>query len=58
MKLSKALLGAIMVGVSLQTTVSLSSCTKKDKETLPVKQHADKTPDTQPSDSCPACGMG
>jgi hypothetical protein len=57
MKLSKALLGAIMVGVSLQTTVSLSSCTKKDKETLP-KPLTDKKPNTTPVDPCLGCGMG
>jgi hypothetical protein len=47
MKLSKALLSAILIGITVQT---ITSC-KKDK--LPeVKKEA-----KQPV-SCPACGMG
>jgi hypothetical protein len=58
MKLSKALLGAIMVGITLQAT---TSC-KKDKESITgqawkkaiEKIHQKATPGS----NCPACGMG
>ena len=57
MKLSKSLLSAILIGIAVQTT---TSC-KKDKE-LPdpkAKQEAQKEQErTNPSDPCPACGMG
>jgi hypothetical protein len=57
MKLSKSLLSAILIGIAVQTT---SSC-KKDKE-LPdpkAKQEAQKEQEkSNPSEPCPACGMG
>ena len=57
MKLSKSLLSAILIGITLQTT---TSC-KKDKE-LPepkAKQEAQKEQEKSvPSEPCPACGMG
>jgi hypothetical protein len=54
MKLPKALLSAILIGIAVQTT----SCTK-DKE-LPdqkkeTKAEKEKSNTPQP---CPACGMG
>lgn len=57
MKLSKSLLGAILIGITVQTT---TSC-KKDKElTDPkAKQEAQKEAEkSNPSYPCPACGMG
>ena len=55
MKLSKALLGAILIGITVQTT---ASC-KKDKETSlfeKIKKEAEKK--KTPYYSCPGCGMG
>ena len=56
MKLSKTLLSAILVGISLQTTVSC----KKEKESPNAKQEAQKKEEekAKTSDPCPACGMG
>lgn len=61
MKISKALLGAILVGVSVQTT--LSSCTKENKiKPQPVAEQQSETmntPNNPPNcEPCPACGMG
>ncbi|MBO2007940.1 hypothetical protein [Hymenobacter negativus] len=55
MKLPKALLGAIVVGVTVQATVS---CSKKDAPT-PKEQTAkgEKEPVRVPY-NCPGCGMG
>lgn len=55
MKLSKALLGAILVGIAVQTT----SCSKKDKEVTPqpTGEQVKHPGETQP-ENCPACGMG
>lgn len=59
MKLSKALLGAILVGISVQTTQS--SCNKKEKEEL-TRPHSGNPAVPQdgehPVDPCPGCGMG
>lgn len=52
MKLSKALLGAILVGVTVQTI----GCTKKDAPE-PKKEKGGKEVTKSP-DNCPACGMG
>lgn len=54
MKLSKALLGAILVGITVQTT----SCSKKDKEVTPQAQQNPKEEIKTPDGGCPACGMG
>lgn len=56
MKLSKSLLGAILIGITLQTT---TSC-KKEKESPKAKQEAQKKEEekAKTSDPCPACGMG
>jgi hypothetical protein len=60
MKISKALLGAILVGVAVQTTAS--SCNKKDKDLIKPQSEvqANEQPAPQNSDPacCPACGMG
>lgn len=68
MKVSKALLGAILVGIAAQTTIT--SCNKKSNDTFkptsetqanpelsnnPTSQSQNPNPD--PS-NCPACGMG
>ncbi|KAA5535016.1 hypothetical protein F0919_10485 [Taibaiella lutea] len=66
MKLSKSLLGAILVGVTVQTAVT--SCNKKSNETFKPTSEAQANPESQanptnqnpnsvPSE-CPACGMG
>jgi len=66
MKISKALLGAILVGIAVQTTAT--SCSKK--EVSPVKTdtgapgeqvqppHSNPPPTPPPGGDCPACGMG
>lgn len=60
MKISKTLLGAILVGIAVQTTAS--SCTKKDKDVIKPQSgvQAGEQPASQNPDpaSCPACGMG
>ena len=55
MKLSKAVLGALLVGITVQTT----GCTKKD-DPAPKGEQAGKEgkPDVKAPDYCPACGMG
>lgn len=56
MKLSKKLLGAIMIGLAVQT---IPAC-KKDKLPDPKAKKEVKKTDTKeaPPESCPACGMG
>lgn len=58
MKVSKALLGAIVLGIAVQATTS--SCTKKDKDAIKPAQEqpSDVVPDNNPPYDCPACGMG
>jgi hypothetical protein len=56
MKLSQALLGAILVGV----TVQASSCSK-NKDVKPKEKGntvINKGPNPTPGDCCPACGRG
>lgn len=55
MKLSKALLGAIVVGITVQTTVSCAKKNAPDPKEQTAK--AEKEP-VRPPDNCPACGMG
>jgi len=56
MKLSQALLGAILVGV----TVQASSCTKNDDNKPKGKPKATigNSNAPTPGDCCPACGRG
>ncbi|GAB3226117.1 hypothetical protein GCM10027346_08060 [Hymenobacter seoulensis] len=53
MKLSQAVLGAFLVGLTVQTT----SCVKKGD---PTPKEESKTGSKTPKvpDNCPACGMG
>jgi len=55
MKLSKSLLGAIMIGITIQTTVV--SCGKDEQPKPKDKQSSTSTPE-QNVGSCPGCGMG
>lgn len=52
MKLPKALLGAIVIGIAVQAT----SC-GKDKETLAEKEKKEAKKDDK-KEPCPACGLG
>lgn len=57
MKVSKALLGAILAGITLQATAT--SCTKKEQPQPQTEKKAQRP--ASPSDvdhSCPGCGMG
>lgn len=56
MKLSKSLLSALLVGISLQT---VSSC-GKEKLPEPKDKKEAKKEDRKPTvpGNCPACGMG
>ena len=58
MEISKALLGAILVGVTVQTT--LSSCTKENKiKPQPATEQQPETTNQPPNcEPCPVCGMG
>jgi hypothetical protein len=60
MKISKTLLGAILVGVAVQTSVS--SCTKKDNDLIKPRSEAQVSEQSAPQNPdpacCPACGMG
>jgi hypothetical protein len=60
MKISKTLLGAILVGVAVQATVS--SCTKKDNDLIKPQSEAQVSEQSAPPNPdpacCPACGMG
>lgn len=54
MKLPKSLLGAILIGITVQTTTSCN----KDKSVKPKEKKEEvKKPYNMP-DGCPACGMG
>lgn len=60
MKISQALLGAILMGITVQ---AVSSCDKKQQDKIkPVseQQVSDQAhPNPNPGeDCCPACGMG
>ncbi|NSL90189.1 hypothetical protein [Chitinophaga solisilvae] len=56
MKLPKSLLGAILIGITVQTTTS--SC-KKEKELTPQeKKEAEKKDAPKHPEACIACGMG
>lgn len=57
MKVSKALLGAILVGIAVQTTAT-TSCTKKTENKIKPKTESKATPENENPNSCPACGMG
>ncbi|MDJ0364801.1 hypothetical protein QMK33_06525 [Hymenobacter sp. H14-R3] len=55
MKLPKALLGAILVGVAVQAV----GCKKGDEPTLKGEKAANATKEgPRIPDNCPACGMG
>ncbi len=55
MKLPQTLLGALLVGITLQAT----SCTKKDNKDLAPKDNVKKeVNNTNNQEPCPACGMG
>lgn len=63
MKLSKSLLGAVLVGITVQTT----GCTKDDAPTPAGEQSGKSVKQpywqkakggTTTPDNCPACGMG
>jgi hypothetical protein len=61
MKISKSLLQAIMVGVTLGTAAT--SCEMYEKEKIHFKTciencQIDHTKHNVPEDPCPACGMG
>lgn len=53
MKLPKALLGAMLVGLAVQTT----GCGNKGNDPKPKGEQAGK-PSKKTPDNCPACGMG
>jgi hypothetical protein len=53
MKLPKALLGAIVIGIAMQAT----SC-GKDKESLAEKEKKEAKKNENKPESCPACGLG
>ena len=56
MKLPKSLLGAILVGVTVQAT---TSCTKKDAPTPKEEQASKGEKETAKTPiNCPACGLG
>ena len=55
MKLSKSLLGAIVIGIAVQTTVT--SCKKDHSDPKPKEQKKEEPKNAFP-DGCPACGMG
>lgn len=55
MKLPKALLGAILVGITVQTT----GCTKEELPGPKMEQGGEKGKGVvKVPDNCPACGMG
>lgn len=59
MKLSKALLAAILTGITLQT---VQSCTKDKDDPPPSKEEKEKEKEGEKKKpfpyNCPACGMG
>ncbi|WP_167855232.1 hypothetical protein [Hymenobacter wooponensis] len=54
MKLSQAVLGAVLVGLTVQTT----SCIKKDDPTPKEEQGKPSKKSPKVPDSCPGCGLG
>lgn len=57
MKISKALLGAILAGIAVQATVS--SCSKKETPQPQSEQHSQRpAPGSDIDASCLGCGMG
>ncbi len=58
MELSKVLLGALLLGIAVET----SSCTKDDAKNVAPANNTEQTqnPSVSPEhpDNCPACGMG
>jgi hypothetical protein len=55
MKLPKLLLGAMLLGIAVETT----SCSKKNHEVTPTDQvNNNPTNQPEPTEPCPACGMG
>lgn len=57
MELPKALLGAILLGIAVES----SSCQKCDDMPQPTTEQTDGEQTIavpQPADPCPACGMG
>lgn len=59
MKISKALLGAILAGITVQAVACDKA--KQDKVKPASAQEATSYPGPQPdpgTDPCPACGMG
>ncbi len=57
MKVSKALLGAILVGITVQ--VAATSCTKKEDPQPQTEKHGPRPATGSDIDnSCPGCGMG
>lgn len=59
MKLPKTLLSALVIGLTLQATVS--SCSKKDKildKADASKEKKETKPTPFNADNCPACGLG
>jgi hypothetical protein len=56
MDLPKALLSAILLGITVQTT----SCSDKNELPGPKPEHEEtgKTPEKSDPGNCPACGMG
>jgi hypothetical protein len=55
MKLSKALLSAILVGVTVQTT---TSCGKKGDPQPTTSTTKNNSPEAKEPFNCPACGLG
>lgn len=61
MKISKALLGAILAGIAVQTTVT--SCSKKEQNQIRPAAEVQASGETQSNpqpghEPCPGCGMG
>ncbi len=56
MDLPKALLSAILLGITVQTI----SCSDKNElpGPKPEQEETSKTPEKSDPDNCPACGMG
>lgn len=56
MKLSNALLGALLLGIAVETT----SCNKDDNTKVPPQENKDDSNPVNNPDpyDCPACGMG
>lgn len=54
MKLPKALIGAILIGITIQTT----GCDKDDPAKPDTQQASGSNKIKNVPDNCPACGMG